>query len=344
MKLRISRILSAAIFTVAFCLSPSSTAGQAQTDEKTLLRQTRLQAVARFNAADFDEAAKFAQQAVDLSLKIFGADHVETAAAYTNLGEVLRAKHKYSGAVATFQRALAIYEKSEPQNRISCLRVLRSLGTALALDGHSEEAQSAYLRAVDTAEKLYGGDSKELLPSLKSLTDFYIYSKQFDKADDLFVRRYLIRDRYIEKDQAEGVEDVGDEHLCYMTQNFVGEKYSTRQKVFDLKMTLEKNRLGIAEKPPTSGPRGGSVVNGKALSLPKPSFPSEARDKGISGTVLIKVMIGEDGSVLSAKGFCGDTIFFPVAEAAARAARFTPTILNGEPVKVSGFITYNFVR
>ena len=31
------------------------------------------------------------------------------------------------------------------------------------------------------------------------------------------------------------------------------------------------------------------------------------------------------------------------AEQAAQRARFTPTTLNGQPVKVQGVITYNFV-
>jgi len=39
----------------------------------------------------------------------------------------------------------------------------------------------------------------------------------------------------------------------------------------------------------------------------------------------------------------GHPLLQQAAVAAARQAKFTPTKLNGSPVKVSGILTYNFV-
>jgi len=39
----------------------------------------------------------------------------------------------------------------------------------------------------------------------------------------------------------------------------------------------------------------------------------------------------------------GHPLLRGAAEQAARGARFSPTLLSGQPVKVSGVITYNFV-
>jgi periplasmic protein TonB len=87
----------------------------------------------------------------------------------------------------------------------------------------------------------------------------------------------------------------------------------------------------------------GGVLNGKATSLPKPPYPPAARAVRASGSVSVQVLISETGSVISATPVSGHPLLRPAAAAAARGARFSPTLLSGQPVKVSGVITYNFV-
>ena len=85
-----------------------------------------------------------------------------------------------------------------------------------------------------------------------------------------------------------------------------------------------------------------TVLNGRALQLPKPPYPQLARTAGISGMVTVQVLIDESGRVLSAQAVSGHPLLRSAAAQAARQARFSPTILGDQPVKVSGVITYNF--
>lgn len=87
----------------------------------------------------------------------------------------------------------------------------------------------------------------------------------------------------------------------------------------------------------------GGVLNGKATSLPKPAFSRAAQAVGAKGAVTVQVLISEDGSVLSAMAVSGHPMLRLDSESAARAARFSPTLLSGLPVRVSGVIVYNFV-
>jgi protein TonB len=96
-------------------------------------------------------------------------------------------------------------------------------------------------------------------------------------------------------------------------------------------------------KPPPRAPISGGVLNGKAISLPKPAYPPIAKAAHASGTVTVQVTIDENGSVISAHAVSGHPLLQAVAVAAARGARFSPTKLSGQPVKVTGVITYNFV-
>ena len=95
--------------------------------------------------------------------------------------------------------------------------------------------------------------------------------------------------------------------------------------------------------PKRTTPVSGGVLNGKAISLPKPPYPPAARAVRASGTVTVQVTISESGSVISATAVSGHPLLKAAAAQAARGARFSPTQLSGQPVKVTGVITYNFV-
>jgi TonB family protein len=94
---------------------------------------------------------------------------------------------------------------------------------------------------------------------------------------------------------------------------------------------------------PPRAPISGGVLNGKAISLPKPAYPPIARQARASGQVVVQVTIDENGSVISAHAVSGHPLLQAAATAAARGARFSPTKLSGQPVKVTGVIQYNFV-
>jgi TonB family protein len=102
-----------------------------------------------------------------------------------------------------------------------------------------------------------------------------------------------------------------------------------------------------ATPPPTTtrkprGPISGGVLNGRAISLPVPPYPPIAKAAKASGTVAVRVLIDEDGKVTEAQAVSGHALLRKAAEDAARTARFAPTQLSGQPVKVTGVITYNF--
>jgi TonB family protein len=87
----------------------------------------------------------------------------------------------------------------------------------------------------------------------------------------------------------------------------------------------------------------GGVLNGKALSKPAPDYPRPAKKARASGTVVVQLTVDEGGNVAEAAAVSGHTLLHAAAVDAARRAKFSPTLLCGKPVRVSGIITYNFV-
>lgn len=86
----------------------------------------------------------------------------------------------------------------------------------------------------------------------------------------------------------------------------------------------------------------GGVLNGKAISLPQPEYPPTAKRVNASGSVNVQVVVDEKGDVISARAISGHPLLRAASESAARKAKFSPTKLNGKPVKVTGIVTYKF--
>lgn len=98
-------------------------------------------------------------------------------------------------------------------------------------------------------------------------------------------------------------------------------------------------------KPIARGPVkavSGGILNGKAVSLPAPLYPEMAKRARTGGVVTVDVVIDLTGRVISAKASAGPEMLRGAAENAAKQARFSPTLLSGQPVRVSGQINYNF--
>lgn len=88
----------------------------------------------------------------------------------------------------------------------------------------------------------------------------------------------------------------------------------------------------------------GGVLNGKATSLPPPQYSPIAKQAGASGTVTVQITIDEEGNVISAEAISGHPLLRAAAVSAAREAKFSPTKLAGQPVKVQGVLIYNFAN
>lgn len=112
------------------------------------------------------------------------------------------------------------------------------------------------------------------------------------------------------------------------------------------KATLRVTEIGETDEPATSTgvakPIEGGVLNSKALSLPKPVVSEEAKRVKASGRVTVRVVVDENGRVVSAVATDGPEALRAAAEAAARRATFEPTVKDGVTVKVAGVLTYDF--
>ncbi len=84
------------------------------------------------------------------------------------------------------------------------------------------------------------------------------------------------------------------------------------------------------------------VVQGNAISQPKPLYPQMARMARVSGSVVLQAVISKNGNIENLRVISGHPMLQQSALDAVRQWRYRPYLLNGEPVEVETQITVNF--
>jgi len=302
---------------------------QAQTDDKETLKQINQNVLSSYKNQKMDDALKFARQAVDLSIKIYGAENLETATAYTNLGVIYRERRKYKESIENLQLATNVYQRLPGAKDKKLIEIYEELALSQLLDGQWEEAEATYLKAAETAEAKFGKESKETFSTTLSLANLYARAGKPEKADEFYLKSYTVAIKNFGK-QGKEIEQIEDSRSCLSGgQSFNVEK----EKIF----SEAKHKLFGA-----INEQGASLV-GKAKSLPKPRYPVEAREKRLSGKAPVRVLIDEEGNVIEAKSICRDDILAKASVESAKKAKFSPTIIDGKPAKVSGIIIYSYI-
>ena len=113
------------------------------------------------------------------------------------------------------------------------------------------------------------------------------------------------------------------------------------------KATLKVTEIGETE---TQTPGSSSFakpvevgdLTSKATSMPKPIVTEEMKRLKAKGKITVRVLIDENGKVVSATALSGTHVLREAAEAAAREATFKPLVQDGITVRFTGTLTYNF--
>ena len=140
-----------------------------------------------------------------------------------------------------------------------------------------------------------------------------------------------------------------DEELIFDS----GEALHIRMKVrytdfTPTRATLKVTEIGENETGGSSSgiakPVEGGALDTKAISMPKAVVSEEAKRLKLSGRIVVKVLVDENGKVVSAVAQNGPAALREAAETAAREATFAPMTQDGITVRVSGTLTYDFPK
>jgi TonB family protein len=292
-----------------------------------------------YNAGNFDEALTLAEKALSIRERVLPANDRRIADALANIASLRYAKKEADTAEKLYGRALAIYEAAGDQDSAVVLTLLKRLVLVTAARRDFDKAELHAQRIVSIAEKKYKPDQLEMALALINLAEVSRLKLDNKRARALYARIVDILEKF---SPAAVPKEITLSLSNYLNLLYVQEN----GKDSDLTERIRKLFIAIASSAPPGAAREvqGGVLNGRAVYKPQPEYPASAKSVRAQGVVTVQVTVDETGKVIEAKATRYPHLSLVwAAEDAARRARFTPTLLSGSPVKVTGIITYNFL-
>lgn len=290
-------------------------------------------AVNLFHEKKYDEALSQVKKGLEIRERLLPRSDVRISISLMYLGNIYIVKRDYSAAKKVLERLLEIQtERSGPED-VSLAPTLDRLAMIYYREGDARKAEELYTRSLASREKADGAESVRVAESLLFLAQFYRSERNSERSASYYVRSLKMYGKLLGVASDE-FERASDGYTC------LGHE-SRRPELLE---ELNWIRKRLSPSATTGVVNEGRVLNGMAVSLPKPQYPDAARDRRLSGIVIVKVLIDESGKVIKAQDMCGGPPYLSESSIkAAMKARFTPTRLSGMPVKVNGVIQYNFV-
>lgn len=327
------------LFSVLICViapvsqSQANTLSQQSSSDAAKAAQLAVQVADLYKQGKYSEALPLAKNCLEIREQLFTAEDEQLRTALKNLAEVYMGLGQSGKARPLFERLIKAYEEFAPLD-LRLAAELRRLALIDFFDGDYKTSERLFLRTIKLTEQATAPDSQKVAEASSFLAEYYQALGDYKKAEPVYQRILAIREQ--------GPADSRD--LQFVLERYACLLYKTERE--EKALEFERRSGGFPAndaRPITAVPVAGQVINGRALFLPKPPYPEEARAMGTSGTVSVRLVIDESGKVIRACAVKGPALLMRVSEAAAYKALFSPTKLNGQPVKVTGFVTYNFV-
>jgi TonB family protein len=225
-----------------------------------------------------------------------------------------------------------------PTRRARVTTLAGLLGIAIALSAAGTPAQTSPLPLTGHVYDASGGVLPEVALTLER--DQAVVAQVATDASGRFEFPPVGPGRYVLRASLAGFRALRQELVLHDTRDW--ERAITLQvgTVQETIVITDRRRPGVT--PGSSATPGAPFRVGGNIRPPrktvdvKPVYPVSMRDAGFEGVVPIEAVIGTDGSVASVRVVSADVHpdFAIAAVDAVRQWRFTPTLLNGNPVEV----------
>lgn len=332
--------------SIILCIQPLSaqTLPQKEVRENSLtpeqgkafseIQDLNLRLVKLYNDKKFDEALVIGKNILDIADKSGLMGNFTTLTAINNVSEVYLAKGNESEAIIILKRIAEGYEKIGDNGKSALEKTTKRMAEAYLSKNDYKNAEIQYIKLISLMESSYGIKNKKIADANLQLASIYNSQEKSGKAEQHYLKAIEINDAVLnEKEKYERKDLEIYKCFCYH-RGFQQNNFLSAKKILE---DLDKKRGIFPEQNLNKG-----IINGKAINLVRPKYPERAQALRAKGFAIVSVEIDEQGNVIKARTTCGFLEFVKEVESAAMASKFSPSLRNGVPIKVTGDIVYNF--
>jgi tetratricopeptide (TPR) repeat protein len=182
------------------------------------------------DSGNYEQAEYYYQRNLEISKKVYGKKHQETATSLNNLALVYESQSKYDEAIKLYLEAIEIDKKTIGIEHPDYAIHLNNLALVYKAQGKYDEAIKLYLEAIEIDKKTIGIEHPEYATRLNNLARVYDSQGKYNKAIKLYLEA-------IEIDK----KTIGIEHPNYAIRlNNLANVYYAQGKYQDALLLFEE--------------------------------------------------------------------------------------------------------
>jgi CHAT domain-containing protein/Tfp pilus assembly protein PilF len=214
--------------------------GPLRADDQADLGAAYAQAEKLREAAKYAEAAPLYEKALQLSLRLYGENNVDTATILNSMAILHLATGKYAAAESVYQRSLKIRETVLPKNHPHIAHSLNNLADLYRIQGRYAEAEPLGQRGLRIREAAHGPNHVEVAQSLNNLAVLYHAQGKYEQAEQSYGRALSIRETVLGKEHvavADTLNDLANLHVSLV-------KYGQAEPLYQRSLQIYQQTYG----------------------------------------------------------------------------------------------------
>ncbi len=145
-----------------------------------------------YYVAEYKKAEELYKKVLEISERILGEEHPNTATSYNNLGLVYARQGEYKKAEELYKKALEISERILGEEHPSTATSYNNLGLVYARQGEYKKAEELYKKALEIRERILGEEHPSTAESYNNLAFVYARQGEYKKALRYYQKAYNI--------------------------------------------------------------------------------------------------------------------------------------------------------
>ena len=188
----------------------------------------------------YDEALEIAQRHVELSEKLFGENHPDTAGSYNNIGVVYYNKGDYDTALEYYNKALTVRQQVLGENHHSTATSYDNIGMVYNDIGNYDKALEYYNKALVFRRQVLGENHKDTAFSYNNIGIGYIDKGDYDTALEYCNKALAIQRQVLGENHPDTAASYNNIGIVYYNKG----DYDTVLEYYKKSLAISQQLLG----------------------------------------------------------------------------------------------------
>jgi tetratricopeptide (TPR) repeat protein len=170
------------------------------------------------DAGHYEEAHECYKKAIEISERLFGKDHPDTAVSYSNIAGFYLYKGKYDKALEWHEKALVLREQLLGKNHPDTAAAYHNIGDVYLHKGKYDKALEWNEKALVIQESVLGTDSLDTAATYNNIGNVYLHKGKYDKALEWYEKARVIRESLLGKEHRDTLTNHSNIAVVYSYQ------------------------------------------------------------------------------------------------------------------------------